>query len=205
MLRLASVFMAVALVSSCVTINIYFPEAAAERAADQIIRDILSKQSQEGEVPQNQKPDSPPKEDSGTSWQRFEDKSLPWALRWVPRAQAQADLSIDTQAIRRLQASMKQRLGALRPYLNSGAVGFAANGDLAIRDLSNVPLKERSKVKNLVAAENRERAALYREIAQANGHPEWTDDVRQTFARRWIANAESGWWYQDSGGNWKRK
>jgi hypothetical protein len=31
---------AVALIPACVTINIYFPEAAAEKAADRIIDDI---------------------------------------------------------------------------------------------------------------------------------------------------------------------
>jgi hypothetical protein len=46
---------------------------------------------------------------------------------------------------------------------------------------------------------------LYTEIARANGHPEWEADIRKTFAGRWIANAPAGWWYQDSGGQWKRK
>ncbi|RMD68600.1 MAG: DUF1318 domain-containing protein, partial [Gammaproteobacteria bacterium] len=67
------------------------------------------------------------------------------------------------------------------------------------------PLRERAKVKRWVAEENRDRKALYREIARANGHPEWEDDIRATFAKRWIAHAKPGWWYQDKQGQWHRK
>ena len=60
-------------------------------------------------------------------------------------------------------------------------------------------------VRQLVADENRDRSALYREIAVANGHPEWEDEIRATFARRWIANADSGWYYQENDGSWRQK
>jgi uncharacterized protein YdbL (DUF1318 family) len=55
-----------------------------------------------------------------------------------------------------------------------------------------------------VAAENADRAALYREIARANGHPEWEAEVRKTFAQRWIERAQPGWWVQ-RGGAWVQK
>ncbi|MEE8343267.1 MAG: DUF1318 domain-containing protein, partial [Gammaproteobacteria bacterium] len=44
----------------------------------------------------------------------------------------------------------------------------------------------------------------YGEIARANGHPEWEKEIRGTFAKRWVANAPSGWWYQQ-GTTWKQK
>jgi uncharacterized protein YdbL (DUF1318 family) len=73
-----------------------------------------------------------------------------------------------------------------------------------VRDQNAVPLPERAKVKSLVAEENRDRDALYAEVAKANGHPEWKGDIQNTFAKRWIAKAEAGTWYQD-GGAWKQK
>ena len=79
------------------------------------------------------------------------------------------------------------------------------DGLIKVRDLNAVALRDRKTVKTLVADENRDRSALYREIASANGHPEWEADIRKTFAQRWIANAPAGWWYQDAGGNWKKK
>ena len=68
-----------------------------------------------------------------------------------------------------------------------------------------MPLAERNAVRKLVADENSDRNALYREIAAANGHPEWESDIRGTFAQRWIAKARSGWWYRNAGGQWVRK
>ena len=46
---------------------------------------------------------------------------------------------------------------------------------------------------------------VYREIAVANGHPEWEQQIRETFARQWVSSARGGWWYQDAGGAWKQK
>jgi uncharacterized protein YdbL (DUF1318 family) len=99
---------------------------------------------------------------------------------------------------------MQQRHAALAPHYSSGAVGLAADGTIALRDASGVPMAQRGQVNALVAAENGDRAALYREIARANGHPEWEADVRATFARRWIDRAQPGWWVQGTGG-WARK
>jgi uncharacterized protein YdbL (DUF1318 family) len=66
-------------------------------------------------------------------------------------------------------------------------------------------LKDRNRVKKLVADENRDRNGLYREIARANGHPEWEPDIRNTFARVWVEESRPGIWYQDAGGQWQRK
>lgn len=118
--------------------------------------------------------------------------------------QAQGNLEINTPAITALQASMQQRHGQLAPLYASGAVGIARDGTIALRDANSVPLAQRAQVNSLVAAENADRAALYREIARANGHPEWEADVRRTFAQRWTDRAQPGWWVQGAGG-WVQK
>jgi uncharacterized protein YdbL (DUF1318 family) len=100
---------------------------------------------------------------------------------------------------------MEARHRKLAPYYNSGAVGMTRNGEITVRDQKSVPLAERNSVRNLVAEENRDRSALYTEMARANGHPEWEDEIRSTFARRWVDNARSGWWYMDASGAWKQK
>jgi hypothetical protein len=46
---------------------------------------------------------------------------------------------------------------------------------------------------------------MYREIARANGHPEWEEEIRATFAQRWVQKAAPGWWYQNQSGAWVRK
>lgn len=117
---------------------------------------------------------------------------------------AAADLRVDTPAVNALKHSLRDRFHELRPYLDSGAVGLTADGLLAVRNAGAVPLSARQQVSALVAAQNRDRNALYVEIARANGHPEWQAEIRDTFAQRWIQRAKPGWWVQ-SGGGWTQK
>ncbi len=117
---------------------------------------------------------------------------------------AQGNLEINTPAISTLQSSMQKRHADLAPLYASGAVGLARDGTVVLRDASSVPLAQRGQVNALVAAENADRAALYREIARANNRPDWEPDVRRTFAQRWIDRAQRGWWVEGPGG-WTQK
>ncbi len=123
---------------------------------------------------------------------------------WATLAFAQGNLEIDTPAISALESSMQQRHVRLTPFYNSGAIGLTDQGLIAVRDAAAAPLAQRGDVNRLVAEENADRRALYREIAQANGHPEWADDVQNTFAQRWIDKAPGNWWVQ-RGGRWTQK
>ena len=118
---------------------------------------------------------------------------------------AAADLEVNTPAITSLKQSMQDRHGQLAEFYVSGAVGLTRDGQIAVHDAGLVPLSKRQQVNSLVADENRDRSALYKEIARANGHPEWESEVRSTFAERWVNKAASGWWYQNSSGSWTKK
>ncbi len=74
-----------------------------------------------------------------------------------------------------------------------------------MHDTSAVPIKVRNKVKKLISSENGDRNALYKAIANANGHPEWESDVRATFDKKWIKGAHKDWWYQDTSKRWKQR
>jgi uncharacterized protein YdbL (DUF1318 family) len=185
---------AVALVltlAACVTINVYFPEAAAERAADRFIQDVLGDEAPAGTI------EAPP-----SSAQRFHLFDL-----IIPSAHAQApNIDIDTPQINAIKETMAQRQrDHLAAWFEAGAIGFSNDGLVTIRDRSAVGLSERRNLERVVAEENADRNAVYREIAVANGHPEWEGDIRDTFARQWIANARSGWFYQTDGGDWVQK
>jgi uncharacterized protein len=182
---------------ACVTINVYFPAAAAEQAADKIIEEVWGEDSGKAAAGKSSKAD--PIVDGARRVSRL---FVDWL---IPAAHAQqANLDISSPAIGKIEASLKARHAQLLPYLNSGAVGLTADGMVAVRDAKSIPLNERKTVNQLVADDNRDRAALYREIAAANGHPEWESQIQATFARRWIDRAQSGWYYQ-SGGGWKAK
>lgn len=201
-LRVALWTLAMAALSACVTVNIYFPAAAAEDAARTIVRDVLG-------TPEAA-PDQPPAEAAPEPQARYRGAIMGLAGRVAafvaPPAHAQQpDISIRSAAIDALRQSMRARASELAPHYRSGAIGFAQDGTVAIRDLNAVPLRDRASLQRLVAEENNDRAALYREIARANGHPEWEADIRATFARVWVEEAPAGYWYRDAGGNWRQK
>ena len=191
------------LLGACVTINIYFPAAAAEEAAREIVRDVLDvkQPGEQKEAPEKAGDDQSAIEQPGIAV-RIAGHLVEMLVPEVHAAKA--DINIDTPAISRLRQSMQKRQRSLAPFYRSGAIGFDESGRVAIRDLKAVELKDRNRVKKLVADENRDRDALYREIARANGHPEWEADIRKTFSRIWIEEAPRGYWYRQ-GGSWKKK
>lgn len=187
------------LLGACVTINIYFPAAAAEEAARTIVRDVLKVEPSGETAPA----DEPQSSIEKPSLLLIALGRLVEAL--VPAAHAAgADININTPAISAIRASMQQRQTAMATHYRSGAIGFDAQGGVAIRDVNAVPLAERNRVKKLVADENADRASLYAEIARANGHPEWAGQVRDTFAKVWVQEAPRGYWYQ-AGGGWQQR
>lgn len=189
---------ALALPAACVTINVYFPEAAAEKAAEQFVDKVLGDDAIRARPEPASPPAAPPPGGS------------PGAMLLdllVPSAHAQqANISIQTPQIQAIQARMAKRFDSvLKKHCESGAIGFTNDGQVALRDAAAVPLPERAALNAAVADENRDRKAVYREIAVANGHPEWEGQIRDTFARQWIQQARAGWYYQDGAGAWKRK
>lgn len=192
---------------ACVTINIYFPAAAAEKAADRIIEDVWGKQP--GVVEPAPTPSSAPPQPEKNSL-NFNEMPQAVVLGLLnilisPAQAAEADINIATPAIDGLRASMKARHDALEPHYNSGAIGLTNNALIAEHDAAAIPLKDRNSIKKLIADENNDRTALYREIANANNHPEWESDIRNTFAKQWVENARGGWWYQGGSGTWNQK
>ena len=175
--------------AACVTINVYFPEAAAERAADRFIQDVIG---------DNQREPAPPP--PATS-------RLHWSDLFIASAHAQTpNINIDTPQVQAIKSRMAERhTSHLAAWFEAGAVGLTRNGLVEIRDRAAVSLADRRNLERVVGEENADRNAVYREIAVANGHPEWESDIRQTFARQWIANARPGWYYQQADGSWTRK
>ena len=190
-------FLSLSFLVAGVTINVYFPAAAAEKAAERFVDDVLGDERQ----------------DSSLRMQPDGSSNIALMARVHVRdcfgssAQAQqAEIEIITPQINAIKARMAQRQrSSLDGWFDAGAIGFTNNGLVEIRDRSAVDLSERRKLEAAVADENRDRKAVYREIAIANGHPEWEKEIQETFSRQWIANARRGWYYQDSSGSWRQK
>lgn len=183
----------------CVTINVYFPEAAAQKAADQFIGNVLEDSGAGKPAGSDAKPAPPPpgKQPSASLLDLV-----------IPAAQAaeSPDIRISTPETEAIRARMTARFGGqLKALFDSGAVGFTSDGLVALRDASALPLDQRSQANNLLRQENDDRDALYKAVAVANGHPEWEPQIRKTFAEGWVQRAPSGWYYRDASGAWKRK
>ena len=182
------------LLTACVTINVYFPAAEAKEAAKEFVEKVIGDEAQ---------PEKPSDGGGGMAL-RFD----PLMLIGISPAYAQGapDITIKTPAIQAIQARMGSRFDAtLRAGFDSGALGFTRDGLVVVRDAAKLQLKDRVAVNQAVADDNRDRKAVYREVAVANGHAEWESQIRGVFAKQWIDSARSGWWYQDSSGGWKQK
>lgn len=181
--------------SACVTINVYFPAAAAEKAADKVIDEVWGNKA------------APPAAPAPADVKSALSHGLVAMLDFVmPAAHAQEpNLDVSSPEIARLTDSMEARFTELEPYLDSGAVGLSADGFMAQRDANAIPLAERNRVRTLVANENADRVALYREMAAENKQPKWESMIRSVFATRWIARAKAGWYYQNPNGDWVQK
>ena len=181
------------LANSCVTVNIYFPAAAVERAADEIVKETWGGRTDPA-------PKEPPRSMLPALWQIA-------TISFVSEVFAQeADINVSNPAIRALKDTIRNRSGSIKPFMDRGNVGITRDGLLTVRTTEGLSLKERAEAQQLVDAENRDREALYLEIAKANNFPpESVAKIKSIFARSWVEQAQSGWWIQDAQGNWQRK
>ena len=177
---------------ACVTVNVYFPAAEIQDAADRIEEEVR------GEEPSQAGSEAAPIESRLRRMMR--------AMAFESEAYAQIDINITTPTIRALIASRTKRFGVLKPLYESGAIGETNAGLLSVRSIDAMPLKDKASVKKLVKAENADRANLYAEIAKANNlTPDILPQIKQKFANSMRKKAKPGWWVQKDNGDWVKK
>ncbi|MBI5115819.1 YdbL family protein [Candidatus Poribacteria bacterium] len=184
---------ALVLTLACVTVNVYFPAAEVQHAADKIVEEVHGKQ------PEATTPEAAPKE---SMLRRMLEGISPFG----GVAYAQVDINISTPNIRALKESMKQRFDSLRSLYDKGIIGETNDGLLSIRTLEGLDLKDKADANKLVKAENADRENLYMEIAKANDlPPDTVPQIKELFANSWRKDAKKGWWIQKGNGEWERK
>lgn len=204
--RMGMPIAAIIALSACVTINVYFPAAEAKEAAKEFVEKVIGDELQPnpggGGMAGVRIPAQEPAHPCTDCSINFD----PLMLIGIAPAHAQApDISLKTPAIQAIQARMASRFdSALRMHFESGALGFTSDGLVAVREASKISLADRVGANQAVAEQNRDAKAVYREVAVANGHPEWEAQIRDVFAKQWVESARTGWWYQ-TGGGWKQK
>jgi uncharacterized protein YdbL (DUF1318 family) len=190
-------------ITSCVTINIYFPAAAVEKAADKIVEEVWGEKQKKEE--QNKQDEL--KQQGGP--QSMVRDPMRFAISMIGPAHAFAqdvDINVTTPAIRALKESIQKRADSIKPYMASGNAGISVEGLLVVRNTDGLNLKDKANLTRLIEAENKDRNALYVEIAKANNFPtEKISDIKKIFAGSWIKKAKQGWWFQNSEGKWEQK
>ena len=77
---------------------------------------------------------------------------------------------------------------------------------LVIRNMDGLNLKQQNVLKNLVSSVNKDREALYAEVAKAlKVDPSQLDRVAREFAQVWQQYSRPGWYVQLPDGTWKQK
>ncbi len=189
-------FFAVLFFVSCVTVNIYFPAAEVQKAADKIVEEVRNKASEA-----QPKPEAVPTPGPSSRLDRHRLFNFGAGL-----AHAEVNIDISTPAIRGIQASIKNRFPQLKPFYDKGAIGESNRGLVEARDTAGLNLQERSQVLRLIGEENGDRAALYRELAAANKlGQDSVPQIEKIFANSWRGKSQSGWWVQGDNGAWQKK
>ena len=190
-------------ITSCVTINIYFPAAAVEKAADKIVEEVW------GEKQKNEEQKKEDEQKQQGEPQSMIQSPMRFSISLIGPAQVFAqdvDINVTTPAIRALKESIQKRADSIKPYMDSGNVGISNDGLLVTRNNDGLNLKDKANLTRLIEAENKDRNSLYTEIAKANNFPtEKISDIKKIFAGSWIKKAKPDWWYQNSEGKWKQK
>lgn len=186
--------------AACITVNVYFPEAAIKDLSKQIEEQVqkeAEKKKQEETAPAGETAPS----QGGSS-------SLLDSILGVSVAYAQvADPGVTSPAIRKIIDSRAARVAQLDAFKNQGVIGENNQGLVEARNLESLSdLKARAEVQRLVKAENADREELYKEIAAAEGVDlAQLPRIKETYAETLRANAKAGQWIQTSDGAWKQK
>ena len=180
-----------ALATSCITVNIYFPEATVRQTAEEIVGEIQKKAEEKaGEEPIKRLPALP-----GVA-----------SFSLIPAAYAQEETTVSNPAIRALKESIADHLAAMIPHFAAGNLGLTNLGLVEIRDESGLSLQAKAALRKLVKEDNSDRMKLYQEVAKAlNIEASQVERIQKIFAESWIKSAGAGWWVQQEDGTWVRK
>ena len=171
---------------ACVTINIYFPEAAVQKTAEEIV-DEVRKSEEEGKKKQ-------------------EKDIVQFSFSFIPAVYAQEEERVSTPKIRALKQALKDKESLLQPFFEKGNIGEGNDGFIQIRSEDDLSLKEKADVRRLTKEVNNDRENLYTEVARAlNIEESQIPRIQKIFAKRWIENSRPGWWVQKDDGEWIRK
>lgn len=190
--RFAAAALLITTALGCVTINVNFPEGAAQKASDDFVKELYRAR--------DRKDGAEPAASPTPSAQQW------WHGLTLAEAWAEEPFKVAGPRVAALRERLAKRLDEMLVHKRAGVIGEDNVGLLIIKDQSAVKPMLLPKVKKLVAEENTDRAELYAEIARLNGlKPAAMKDLGRTFGHSFQSESPAGTWVQSDGGDWKQK
>ncbi len=203
------VLLLVTLSLSCVTVNVYFPEAEIRDLSRQIEEEIRQRAAEAAAEQANAEAQDADSQQS--AWvEPGALLELVGAALFGSRVHAQDRVpqpEVTNPAIRRIIDGRAKRLAAVNDFKAAGAVGENNKALLEIRALDAVSeLRQRATLQRVVKDENADREQLFKEIAAATSvAPSQIPRIRQTYAATIRDEARVGNWIQMPDGEWRQK
>jgi uncharacterized protein YdbL (DUF1318 family) len=196
-----------AVLAACITINVYFPEAAVKELSQQIEDEVQKKAAGEA-TPVPEPTPSPVAQSNGGASESLLSCILSLGATTAYAAQDQvAAPEITNPAIRKIIDSRAARLDAVNALKAKGVIGESNQALLVIRNLDAIQgLKERADAQKLVKDENADREQLFKEIAVAKKVDlAQLPQIRATYAETLREMAHPGDWIQLPDESWVQK
>jgi uncharacterized protein len=185
-----------AISAACVTVHVNFPESSVQKATDDYVREIYK--SKNSKKQDEETPAAKPS--SGSS-------SLIDLL--IPSAHAvevDATFRTDTANAKQIQSRQARRLDEIDAQKRAGVIGETAAGTLVVKSPDKLKKLLQAKVERVIAEENADREALYKEVLETNKMASnRLKDIQASFARSFQKASPAGTWIEDESGSWKQK
>lgn len=197
-IRLTSFVFLLQSLTSCITVNVNFPEAAVQQASDSYVEQLYNlKEEAEKNKIEPATNTSPTKK--GAAYKVFS----PWQL-FISSAYAEDEFKVKSELITQIQKREVPRLNQMERFKSDGLIGENNKGLLVVRGEPKALQKKR--IKDLINEENTDRELLYREVLRINGMSSGQmSTITNKFAQSFQDKSPKGTWVQSSAGQWSRK
>ena len=188
---------------ACITVNVYFPEAAIRELSEQIEDEVRREAGVEVGMSSSE---------DASSWGEVVRLALhriyvsTIGTEAVYAQEAVSSPEISNPAIRKIIESRSKRLVKLNELKAQGIIGENNQALVEVRSLDSLALRDRAAAQRLVREENEDRERLFKEIAAAkNVDLGQLERIRQTYAETLREDARPGEWIQRPDDEWVQK
>lgn len=182
------IFSIFAVIVSCVTVNVNFPEGAVQKATDDYVKQLYdAKKTTDSTLYLYSNKNS-----------IYVSKALSISFLSVAHA-VDFTLSLDDPKIKAIHARQALRLEKINAHKSKGEIGENNKGLLEVK--TDMPLLQK-KIQPLVDDENKDRKELYSLAAEKNNTT--VDVFTKSFKESFVKTSPPGTPIQDGSGNWKK-